>query len=128
MANKATVFRHVNEDHVVPELQFLERLHRLVVAAEAMDRELRLDAGSGMANGFRRLAALPFWQNSANHSGLPARWPNTLRQKSWASDWLQHELPDMTLYARTATVPRARFRSRAGLVAKSPSADYAWDA
>ena len=46
------MLRHVNEDHVVPELQFLERLHRLVVAAEAMDRELRLAAGSGMANGF----------------------------------------------------------------------------
>jgi hypothetical protein len=35
------VLRHVNEDHAVPELQFLERLHRLVVAAEA-NRELRL--------------------------------------------------------------------------------------
>ena len=27
---------HVNEDHVVPELQFLERFYRLMVAAEAM--------------------------------------------------------------------------------------------
>jgi hypothetical protein len=31
------VLGDVNEDHVVPELQFLERLYRLMVAAEAMD-------------------------------------------------------------------------------------------
>jgi len=29
------VLRHVNEDHIVAELQLLERLHRLVIAAEA---------------------------------------------------------------------------------------------
>jgi hypothetical protein len=43
--------RHVNEDHVVPELQLLERLHRLMVAGEAMDGERRLAGRSGMGDG-----------------------------------------------------------------------------
>ena len=38
------VLRHVNEAHIVPELQLLERLHRLMMAAEtkAMHSESRL--------------------------------------------------------------------------------------
>jgi hypothetical protein len=31
------VLGDVNEDHVVPELQFLECLYRLMIAIEAMD-------------------------------------------------------------------------------------------
>ena len=52
------VLRHVNEDHVVPELQLLERLHRLMIAAdaEAMDGERRLAAGASVGNGFCGLA------------------------------------------------------------------------
>jgi hypothetical protein len=34
-ADDVPVLRHLYEDHVVPELQFLERLHRLMIAAEA---------------------------------------------------------------------------------------------
>jgi hypothetical protein len=37
--------RCLGEDHVVPGLQFQERLHRLMVAVETMDREARLAAG-----------------------------------------------------------------------------------
>ena len=44
------MLRHINEDHVIPEPQFLERLHRLMVAAEAMDGEPRLAAGSSVAD------------------------------------------------------------------------------
>jgi hypothetical protein len=44
------VLRHVNKDHVVPELQLLEGLYRLVVTIETMDRERRLAAGSCMAD------------------------------------------------------------------------------
>ena len=39
VADEPPVLGHVNEDHIVPELQFLERLDRLMVAAEAMDCE-----------------------------------------------------------------------------------------
>ena len=41
------VLRHINEDHVVPELQFLECLYRLMIAArpEPMHSERRLAAG-----------------------------------------------------------------------------------
>ena len=55
------VLRHFNEDHVVPELQLLERLHRLMIAAEAetMDGQRRLAASSSMGNGFCGLATLP---------------------------------------------------------------------
>jgi hypothetical protein len=57
-AQKTTVLGHINKDHVIPELQLLERLHRLMVAAETMDGELRLAAGSRVTNGFRGLAAV----------------------------------------------------------------------
>ena len=52
------VLGHVNEDHIVPELQFLERLYRLMVAAEAaaMHGERRLAAGESMGNGLCGLA------------------------------------------------------------------------
>jgi hypothetical protein len=50
------MLRHVDEDHVDPELQLLERLYRLMITAETMDRERRLDAGSSMADGFRLVA------------------------------------------------------------------------
>ena len=56
------MLRHINEDHVVPELQLLERLHRLMVAAEAMDRELRLAANSSVTNGLCGLAACHAWR------------------------------------------------------------------
>ena len=29
------MLRHVNKDHIVPELQLVERFHRLMIAAEA---------------------------------------------------------------------------------------------
>jgi MinD superfamily P-loop ATPase len=47
------VLGRVNEDHVVPELQLLERFHRFMVAVmtEAMDREFCFAAGSCMADG-----------------------------------------------------------------------------
>jgi hypothetical protein len=49
-ANETTVLRHINEDHVVPELQFLERLSGLMIAAlsRAMDGECRLSSCSGL--------------------------------------------------------------------------------
>ena len=37
---------NVNEDHVVPELQFLECLYRLMIAIEAMRNEGVLKANS----------------------------------------------------------------------------------
>jgi hypothetical protein len=42
------VLGHVNEDHVVPELQLLEDLSGLVMTPETMDRERRLAASSSM--------------------------------------------------------------------------------
>jgi hypothetical protein len=47
------VVRHVNEDHIVPELKLVERFHRLMMAAEtkAMHSEGRLAARSSMGNG-----------------------------------------------------------------------------
>jgi hypothetical protein len=38
--------------------QSYRRFHRLMVAAETMDRELRLAAGSRVTTGFRGLAAV----------------------------------------------------------------------
>ena len=51
-ADEVPVLAHVNEDHIVPELQFLESLYGLMVAAEAMDGQLRLAARSNVSNGF----------------------------------------------------------------------------
>ena len=51
-AQKTTVLGHINKDHVIPELQLLERLDRLMVAAEAMDGQLRLAAGAGIEYAF----------------------------------------------------------------------------
>ena len=52
------VLRHVNEDHIVSELQLLERLHRLVIAAEAeaMDVQRCLATRSSVGNGLCGLA------------------------------------------------------------------------
>ena len=50
------MLRHLNEDHVVPELQFLERFYRLMIAAEAMQSEGGLADGASMANGLCGLA------------------------------------------------------------------------
>ena len=52
------VLRHVNEDHIVPELKLVERFHRLMMAAEtkAMHSEGRLAARSSMGNGLCGLA------------------------------------------------------------------------
>ena len=52
------VLRHVNEDHIVPELQLVERFHRLMMAAEtkAMHSEGRLAAGASMGDGLCGLA------------------------------------------------------------------------
>jgi len=52
-ANEPPMLRHVNEDHVVPELQFLERLYRLMMAAgaQAMDCQCLFARCSGMSNG-----------------------------------------------------------------------------
>ena len=59
------MLRHVNEDHVVPELQFLERLYRLMVAAEAMHSERRLAARSCVTNGLvGGLGAIPVFSVS----------------------------------------------------------------
>ena len=51
------MLRHI-KDYVVPELQLVERLYRLMIAAETVDNQRRLAARSGMANGFRGLAAV----------------------------------------------------------------------
>jgi len=53
------VLRHVNKDYIVPEFQLLERLHRLMVTAdaEAMHGERRLAAGASMGEGLCGLAA-----------------------------------------------------------------------
>jgi hypothetical protein len=53
-----SMLRHVNEDHIIPELQLLERLYRLMIAAEteAMHSEGRLAARSNMGNGLCGLA------------------------------------------------------------------------
>jgi hypothetical protein len=46
------VLGDVNEDHVVPELQFLKRLYRLMVAADAMDGQRLFAARSSVATVF----------------------------------------------------------------------------
>ena len=55
-ADEPPMLRHINEDHVVPELQLLERFYRLMIAAEAMHSEGRLAAGASMGNGLCGLA------------------------------------------------------------------------
>ena len=45
-ADEPAVLGHVNEDHFVPELQLLKRLHRLMIAAEAMHRASCFAAGA----------------------------------------------------------------------------------
>jgi hypothetical protein len=49
------MLRHVNKDHVVPELQLPECLYRLMVTAlaKAMDGERRLASRSGVGDGLR---------------------------------------------------------------------------
>src|SRR4051794_9857917 len=56
LAHRDAVGRGHPLHHIVPELQLLERLHRPMAAAEAMDRELRLAAGSSVTNGLCGLA------------------------------------------------------------------------
>jgi hypothetical protein len=53
------MLRHVNEDHVVPELQLVECLYRLMMTAmpEAMDGQGRLSRSSGVGNGLGGLTA-----------------------------------------------------------------------
>jgi ATP-dependent DNA ligase len=66
------VLGHINEDHIIPELQLLERLHRLMVEAEAMH---------GRAPFRRPALAWPAsfppapikFQASRLHTALPAR-------------------------------------------------------
>jgi hypothetical protein len=57
-SDEMPVLRHVNEDHIVPELQLVERFHRLMMAAEtkAMHSEGRLAAGASMGDGLCGLA------------------------------------------------------------------------
>jgi len=57
-ADEMPVLRHVNKDYIVPEFQLLERLHRLMVTAdaEAMRGERRLAGGASVGNGLCRLA------------------------------------------------------------------------
>ena len=52
------MLRHVNKDHIVPELQLVERFHRLMIAAEAeaMDGQRCLATRSSMGNGLCGLA------------------------------------------------------------------------
>jgi hypothetical protein len=56
-ADKSPMLGHLGVDHIVPELQLLEGLHRLMIAAEAeaMDGQRRLATRSGVANGLCRL-------------------------------------------------------------------------
>src|SRR3954453_20085043 len=56
-AYKLPLLGHLNEDHVVPELQFQERLHRLMLASETMHSERSFATRSGVANGLCGLAA-----------------------------------------------------------------------
>src|SRR4051812_18912898 len=56
-AYKLPLLGHLNEDHVVPELQFQERLHRLMLASERMHSERSFATRSGVANGLCGLAA-----------------------------------------------------------------------
>ena len=60
------MLRHVNEDHIVPELQLLERLPRLMIAAEAetMDGQRCLATRSSVGNSLCGLAARKWRENS----------------------------------------------------------------
>jgi hypothetical protein len=57
-ADKSPMLGHLGVDHIVPELQLVERFHRLMMAAEtkAMHSEGRLAARSSMGNGLCWLA------------------------------------------------------------------------
>ena len=50
-ADEPPVLGDVNEDHAVPELQFLECLYRLMIAIEAMDGQRLFAARSCVTNG-----------------------------------------------------------------------------
>jgi hypothetical protein len=67
------VLGDVNEDHVVPELQFLESLHRLMITAEAMHFQRRFAARSCMANGLCWLASRRSRGESPWFAGLVRR-------------------------------------------------------
>jgi len=108
IAIKSPVLGHVNEDHVVPEPQLFECLYRLMVAAETMDRQLRLAAGSRMSD---RLCGSP----RAIAGKIPPRWAldqnqcgdNTVRPSSDAMypsfrGHGQSRLPDTRPHFRTA--------------------------
>ena len=58
-ADEVPLLRHVNEDHVVPELQLLECLNRLMMAplAEAMHDEGGFAAGSCVSDRLRAARA-----------------------------------------------------------------------
>ena len=57
-ADKSPMLGHLGVDHIVPELQLLERLHRLMMAAEikAMYSEGHLATRSSVGNGLCGLA------------------------------------------------------------------------
>jgi hypothetical protein len=65
-ANKVAELWHVNEDHVVPELQFLECLNGLMVTsmAEAMDGQRLFAARSCVTGGLCGLATRHCPENS----------------------------------------------------------------
>jgi hypothetical protein len=44
------MLRHLNEDHVIPQPQFLEGFYRLMLAAEAMRGERRFAGCPSMAD------------------------------------------------------------------------------
>ena len=69
-ADEPAMLRHINKDHVVPKLQLLERLHRLMIAAEAMHSEGCLAAAASIADGF-----CGFGTSHPRRISSQLRWP-----------------------------------------------------
>jgi hypothetical protein len=72
------VLGHIDEEHVVPELQFLEGLSGLVITAETMRRQRRFAAGSSMADGFRGLDAV---RQRRSYLPSPLEKPGAIKRK-----------------------------------------------